>query len=144
MLCAFFLVSTSVHGYMVHIAAILTDRGSPAQTAALAGSFLGGGLLTGRGSGYLLDRFFGPWVAAAIFADTSFGITLLWASRTTQLAFFAAFLIGLGLGAEVDIMAYLMSRYFGLRSFGAICGCTFAAFAWRQDSELMLWASDLI
>ena len=130
MLCSFFLVSASVQGCMVHIAAILTDRGSPAQTAALAGSFLGGGLLTGRvGSGYLLDRFFGPRVAAGIFAGTSVGIALLWASRTTQLAFLAAFLIGLGLGAEVDVMAYLTSRYFGLRSFGVICGCAFAAFA---------------
>ncbi len=42
MLCAFFLVSASVQGCMVHMAAILTDRGSPAQTAAFAGSSLGG------------------------------------------------------------------------------------------------------
>jgi len=130
LLSAFFLVSASVQGCMVHITAILSDRGSPAQTAALAGSFLGAGLLTGRvGTGYLLDRFFGPRVAAGIFGATSLGIAFLWASTTTQLAFFAAFLIGLGLGAEVDVMAYLISRYFGLRAFGAICGCAFAAFA---------------
>jgi cyanate permease len=39
-----------------------------------------------------------------------------------------AFLVGLGLGAEVDIIAYLISRYFGLRSFGELYSITFGAF----------------
>ncbi len=39
-----------------------------------------------------------------------------------------AFLTGLGLGAEVNIIAYLTGRSFGLRSFGAIHGATFGAF----------------
>ena len=34
--------------------------------------------------------------------------------------FLAALLIGLGMGAEADIIAYLTSRYFGLRAFGEI------------------------
>ena len=40
----------------------------------------------------------------------------------------AAILVGLGLGAEGDLMAYGVSRYFGLRAFGEIYGYTFAAF----------------
>ena len=40
----------------------------------------------------------------------------------------AEFFIGLGLGAEVDIMAFLTSRYFGLCAFGAIYGVIFAGF----------------
>ena len=47
---------------------------------------------------------------------------------TGVLAFAAAFLVGLGLGAEGDIIAYLVSRYFGLRAFGEIYGYAFAAF----------------
>jgi cyanate permease len=31
-------------------------------------------------------------------------------------------------GAEVDIIAYMVSRYFGLRAFGEIYGYVFAAF----------------
>jgi MFS family permease len=42
--------------------------------------------------------------------------------------FIAAFLLGLGMGAEVDMLAYLASRYFGLRSFATIYGYVFAAF----------------
>jgi hypothetical protein len=32
------------------------------------------------------------------------------------------------MGAEVDMMAYLASRYFGLRSFATVYGYAFAAF----------------
>jgi MFS family permease len=37
--------------------------------------------------------------------------------------------VGLALGAELDIIAYLTSRYFGLRAFGAIYSLLVAAFA---------------
>ena len=38
-----------------------------------------------------------------------------------------ALLLGLGVGAETDVMPYLVSRYFGLRAMGAIFGCAFSA-----------------
>jgi MFS family permease len=130
---AFVLVSASVHGCFAHIAAILGDRGTRKETAAFATSLFGIGLLVGRsGLGYLLDRFFAPRVAALIFGCAAIGIGLLGISRSQEVAFAAALLIGLGLGAEVDLMAYLTSRYFGLRSFGAIYGFLFAGFALAQ------------
>lgn len=129
LLSSFILVAASVHACFTQMAAILADRGSPAQIGALASSLLGGGVLIGRtGSGYLLDRFFAPHVAALIFAAAAVGIGLLRVGSSPELAFAAAFLIGLGLGAEGDIIPYLTSRYFGLRSFGKICGFTFAGF----------------
>ena len=39
--------------------------------------------------------------------------------------FLAAVLAGLSLGAEIDILAYLIGKYFGLRSFGEIYGLLF-------------------
>ena len=126
---AFILVSASVQACFAHIAAILADRGVSAQAGALATSIFGAGLLAGRtGLGYLLDRFFAPRVAAVIFGCAAAGIAILRISASPRLAFVAPFFIGLGLGAEVDIMAYLTSRYFGLRSFGTIYGFTFAGF----------------
>jgi predicted MFS family arabinose efflux permease len=126
---AFCLVSGSGQGAYTHIAAILADRGSAAQTAAFATSLFGAGLLIGRtGSGYLLDRFFAPRVAAVIFGCAAVGICWLNVSGTQVLAFLAAILIGLGIGAEGDVMAYVTSRYFGLRSFGTIYGLTFSGF----------------
>lgn len=127
--CAFVLISASVQACLTHITAIFTDRGIPAQTAALATSLFGGGLLIGRaGSGYLLDRFFAPRVAAVIFCCAALGMGVLAMTGSRQLAFVATLFVGLGLGAEVDTMAYLTSRYFGLRSFGTIYGFAFAGF----------------
>jgi predicted MFS family arabinose efflux permease len=129
LLCAFVLVAGGVSACLTHIAAILADQGLSARTAAFATSVFGGGLLVGRvGSGYLLDRFFAPRVAAVIFGCAAAGMGLLRMAASQGAAFAAAFFIGLGLGAEVDIMAYLTSRYFGIRSFGAIYGVIFASF----------------
>jgi MFS family permease len=129
MVCSFFLVSASVQGCLVHTIALLSDRGISAQKAALGSSLAGSSVLIGRVfTGYLLDRLFAPRVAAAFFGAAALGIGLLWLG-TTPVAFAGGFLVGLGLGAEVDIIAYLTSRYFGLRAFGEIYSWAFAAFA---------------
>jgi hypothetical protein len=62
------------------------------------------------------------------FGGASVGIALLWVGGAGKVALFAAFLIGLGMGAEADIIAYSMSRYFGLRAFGTAYGYGFGAF----------------
>ena len=138
-LCAFILVAGSISACFAHIAAILAEQGVPAGTAAFVTSVFGGGLLVGRvGSGYFLDRFFAPRVAAVIFGCAAGGMGLLRIAGSPGLAFAAAFFIGLGLGAEVDVMAYLTTRYFGLRSFGAIYGLIFAGFGLAAGSGAYL------
>src|SRR5271156_2364868 len=130
LVCAFSLVSVSVQGCLVHIAAMLTDRGMTAQTAAFGASVMGAAVLIGRiGTGYLLDHFFASRLAALLFGGAAVGIGLLLISAAPAGAFVAAFLVGLGLGAEVDMIAYMVSRYFGLRSFPEIYSLVFGAFA---------------
>jgi MFS family permease len=46
--CAFFFVSASVQGCVVHLAAMLSDRGITAQTAALGSSLIGAAVLVAR------------------------------------------------------------------------------------------------
>jgi MFS family permease len=129
MVCAFFLVSASTQGCVVHLAAMLGDRGTSAQTAAFGSSLVGAALLLGRvGTGYLLDRLFAPHLAGVFFGGAALGIGFLWLG-TTPVAFAGGFLVGLGLGAEVDLIAYITSRYFGLRAFGRVYSSAFAAFA---------------
>lgn len=129
MACAFFLVGASVHACVIHLVPMLTDRGVSVEKAALASSLLGMAVLIGRVlSGYLLDRFFGPYVAIFLFGGVACGISMFWTGVAGNLALLAAFLVGLGMGAEADIIAYLTSRYFGLRSFGEIYGYLFSIF----------------
>lgn len=124
---AAFLVAASFAGCLIHLVPLLTDCGVSAQSAAVATSVGFGGALLGRaGTGYLLDRFFAPHLAIFFFCGSALGIVLLWSGVVGGLAFVAAMLIGLGQGAEFDILPYAISRYFGLRAFGEIYGYTFA------------------
>jgi MFS family permease len=126
---AFFLLGASVHACVIHLVPMLTDHGITLQRAAFASSLLGFALLIGRVfTGYFLDRFFGPYVAMLLFSGVAVGISLFWTGAGGSLILLAVFLVGLGMGAEADIIAYLTSRYFGLRSFGEIYGYLFATF----------------
>jgi MFS family permease len=80
------------------------------------------------GTGYLLDRLFAPRVAILTFGCAAAGIGLVLFGGATYLTLAGAFLIGLGIGGEVDIIPYLISRYFGLRAFAQILGVAFAIF----------------
>jgi MFS family permease len=124
-----FLVSMSLTGCLVHLVPMLKDRGMSAANAALAISILGGANLMGRVlTGYLLDRVFASSVAFFFFCGAAVGIFMLLIGATGALAFIATFLIGLGMGAEGDIMAYIVGRYFGLLAFGEIYGYVLAIY----------------
>jgi MFS family permease len=127
MTVAFFVAIVAINGTLTQVVALLTDRGMPLATAVFALSMSGIALTGGRIlSGFCLDRIHGPYVAVFFFVCAGLGVALL-ASGVEPFAGTA--LCGLGIGAEVDLMAYFVSRYFGLRSFGAIYGLMFALFS---------------
>jgi len=129
LICAFFLTGASVHAGVLHMQPLLMDRGLSPERAAVAISVIGLSLLVGRlGCGYLLDRIFAPRVAMFFFGASALGMAILWFGRAGNIALGASFLVGLGMGAESDIIAYLISRYFGLRAFGTAYGHAFGAF----------------
>lgn len=80
-------------------------------------------------TGYFLDRFFGPRVSLCLLVTAASGILLLAKAGSAVPGLFAAALIGLGLGGEADITPYLLTRYFGLRSFSTLYGFTWTAYA---------------
>jgi len=126
---AFFLAGASAHACVLHLAAMLSDRGASAQAAANATSIIGLAMLFGRtGCGYFLDRFFAPRVCTVLFAQSALGIALLASGASGLLGVLAGFMVGLAFGAEVEVIAFLVSRYFGLRSFGVAYGAGFASF----------------
>jgi MFS family permease len=129
LVCVFSLMGASVHGAILHMSAIFTDRGVTPERAAIATSLVGAAVVVGRlGSGYMLDHVFAPRVAILFYGLTVVGMVILCAGSSGNLALVASFLIGLGMGSEVETMGYLISRYFGLRAFGTAYGHAFGAF----------------
>jgi MFS family permease len=126
---AFFCVAMALLGSSAHVVPLLTDRGlSPAAATATFGLF-GLSTLTGRLlSGYLIDRIFASYVASFFWLAPIGGFVLL-TSGTGFVPGIGVIFIGLGLGTEVDLIAFMISRYLGLRAFGALYGLFFMAFA---------------
>lgn len=127
---AFFLGGVAINGTLAHVVALLGDRGVPIQAAASTLAFTGVALIIGRViAGWALDRFNGPVIAAICFAIPIVGILML-ASGAGDLTFAktATSLCGFGIGAEVDLLAFFLSRYCGLKAYGKIYGVSFAFF----------------
>lgn len=126
---AFLLVGLCVASVIAHLVPMLTDRGISPQSAANCQMMMGLGLIFGRVfSGYLMDRFFAPYIAAAFTLLFVVGAAILASGASNYLVFVAATCIGLSLGSEISETAYLVSRYFGAKAYGIIYGIMFAAF----------------
>jgi predicted MFS family arabinose efflux permease len=128
---AILLVVIALNGAIAHLVALLTDRGMAPNVATSLLIAVGLATLLGRLiSGFLLDRIFAPRLAAAIFLIPLIGMTtLLLGGASSAAGLAAAICFGFSLGAEVDIVGYLVSRYFGLRHYGEIYGYIFAIFS---------------
>ena len=125
-----FLTSIAQNGALTHLAAMLTDRGVSTRGAAMALAAMGGASLAGRFvTGWLLDRFFAPRVAFSLLSLAAVGTWLLSGAHSLGAGTLASILIGLGMGGEADVTPYLLSRYFGLRSFAMLYGFTWTAYA---------------
>ena len=122
------LPAFGIGGIAIHMIPMLSDAGlSPARAGAVAG-ILGIAVVIGRiATGWLIDRFFAPYVASVVFALTALGCLGL-AVYGVAFTPYAAFLAGLAMGAEVDIIGYLIARYFGLRSYGFLYGLMYTIF----------------
>ena len=95
-------------------------------TAAFGLSVIAGRLI----GGWLLDRFWAPLIALVILAFPALGCWLLTSSVLSPLiATLAVISLGFGAGFEFDLLAYLISRFFGQRHYGAIYGCFYAVIA---------------
>ena len=127
---AFFLDVIAINGTLTHIVALLTDRGIALQTATATLSGVGIALILGRIlSGWCLDRMWGPYVAVAFFVLPMIGIALLASGATGIVPYAGAVTLGLGIGAEVDLMAFFTGRYFGPRNYAKIYGTIFGIFS---------------
>ena len=124
LLLASCLITFTVLGMLVHYVPILTDAGTEPVAAAAIAALIGVFSVIGRiATGFLLDHLPGHLLgAAACVFPVIASVALLFGGSDPTSQSIAAACIGLTLGSEVDVVAYLASRHFGLRSFGALYG----------------------
>jgi MFS family permease len=125
----FLALTFCLYGLFSNFVPMLLDRGMDTIDAALAASTVGITIIVSRiAIGYLLDKFFAPRVAVICLVLSATGTALLAFGAVGPTAFLAAVLFGFSVGAELDLLAYLITRYFGLSSFGMVYGILFATF----------------
>lgn len=118
------LVISSIVGMVTSTVPMLQARGLSASEANVIFSGFGFSLIFGRLLiGYLLDRVWPPAISAFSLALPALGC-FIYLSGTMEFAplLLAAVLVGFGAGAEFDIAAFLVARYFGLREYGRLFG----------------------
>ncbi len=127
------LGSVSLFGLLITSAIInifpaLVERGVASGRAAQIASALGVAIIVGRlGVGYLLDYIRPAIVGVGIFLAGAAGAALF-ALGDGNGAIVAVICIGLLIGAEIDLMSFMVLWYFGVRSFGAIFGILFSIY----------------
>lgn len=124
-LCSVFLVGVSVH-----LVPMLTERGiARVQAAQIAGA-MGASALAGRIiTGLLIDRLPARAIGVAVLSLGVAGALVMLTAQTLPLTWLAAILIGFALGAEVDVIAYLLACIYGRGHFGALFGVNVGALA---------------
>src|SRR5690554_147685 len=101
---------------------MLIDGGLTATEAANTFSVYGISLILGRVVvGYLVDRIWAPGVAFFTLIMPAFGCAIFYfVQGEIPWLILGAILVGIGAGAEMDLAAFLMSRYFGMRDYSRV------------------------
>lgn len=122
-----FLLSTVVVGFHVHLIGMFEQFNVPETNAHEIMALYGLSVLVSRiVVGFLVDRVHAPFVASAVFALTGVGCFAAATMGAPVIPLFVI-LLGASAGSEGDMMAYLTSRYFGMRSYSEIFSWVFSA-----------------
>jgi predicted MFS family arabinose efflux permease len=140
------LVALAYGGLYSNYVPLLMDKGYDAKTAGGIAGVIGISIIVGRlVAGYLIDRFWAPFVA---FPMLALQFLVCWQLRaetvSPEMATVCACLIGLAAGIETDIIAYLAARYYGLKNYGKIYGILYMPFglATAISAPLYGWVFD--
>ena len=76
-----------------------------------------------------MDIFYAPAVAAAVFLLSGVGIVTLSMGMSDAALIVGVLCVGFVLGAEMDVLGYLVSRFFPFEDFGKTYGLLLLVFA---------------
>lgn len=128
--CATLLLGMALNGTVSQLIPMLVDRGVPRQNAGTLAGLLGLSVIVARlVTGYLLDRFHAPFVAAGLLLCPVIGMLSLALSPGETIAAVTLISIGIGLGVEFDALGYFCAQYFGRVALGRIYGTLFVIFS---------------
>ena len=119
---SFGIAAACVGAAFIHLQPVLIDAGITPERAAAAIFMVGPASVAGRLlTGILLDRYQPQMISAAalLFPATAYAM-LLFLAKSEASAIVIALFIGLAAGAETDLLAYVVSRYFRTASFSSI------------------------
>jgi MFS family permease len=121
-----------VVGFLGHLQPLLTSKGLEPAVAANLAALLAISVLIGTlTSGILVDRIWAPLVGCIFTLAPVFGCILLLTNEPDLTAvMIAVVLIGVAQGAEIDVVAYMIARYFGMSAYSAIYGLTVLITIW--------------
>jgi MFS family permease len=108
---------------------LLTEKGETAAGAARIASLMGlGGIVARISAGFLLDHMSARLLGTLVFLLPVAGCALMLGDAPGYLVLaLAAASFGVTMGAEYDVVFYLVSRHFGLRSFASLMGALLTA-----------------
>lgn len=124
-------ISYAIGAIIPNIERVLTASDFAMEEAVGLATLTGLAVLGGRIiGGYLIDRFWAPGVAFVFLASPAIALWMLGQPNLDpNVATIAILMIGFGAGVEYDFMAYMVSKYFGMRAYSAIYGSIYGFFA---------------
>ena len=129
LLVGFFLTGIINVGMIVNQVPLLIDGGVSPERAAAAQATFGLALLITRFlTGVLLDRVPAPLLMGAVCIG-GLAACLLYASGVNDVSLvICPILIAMVVGAEFDVLSYIVKKYYGIASFGRAYGVVYSVF----------------
>ena len=127
LLGAFFLLGVTATSLVTQQVPLLIEAGWTPTDAAYVASTFGFALLFARVFvGFVIDHIFAPLVMMTVSIGGAIACVLY--AVYPDAGVLSAILLGFLLGAEFDVLAFLIKRYFGNVSYGRVYGVIFGVF----------------
>ncbi|HEX8389571.1 MAG TPA: MFS transporter [Sphingomonas sp.] len=128
LMATFLLAAAAVLGTVVQFVPMLSDWGLPPAAAGGLAALIGIAAIVGRLiAGLLMDRFPAYAITVLMFLCAAAGLVVLGLGGA-RFAAPGALITGFAIGAEVDLMAFLVARHFPPRAYGKTYGAIYTAF----------------
>ncbi|GAB5415118.1 MAG: MFS transporter [Congregibacter sp.] len=124
-------LSFAIGGPIPNMETLLGAKGFDTMEAVFLASCLGYAVFVGRLlGGFLLDHIWAPLVACVLLILPAISMYLMSSDTLAySTTLISVILLGMAAGMEYDLLAYLVSRYFGIRAYAGIYGALYAFFA---------------